>query len=181
VNLRCNYQWDTEIEEIYLVGSFAVQRQEKQRFQLLPEPKTLRTGDWGSQGYPFYSGNMLYEAEVELRMQQGRTYLLDVSKVKSSLCRVIVNGEEAGIVAWCPWRIDITRLLKDGRNSVAVEVVSTLRNTMGPLHHKAKDDLAWVGPEQFVDEANWTDEYNFVPYGIFGDVELVVCRNAEEK
>ncbi len=181
ISLRCNYQWDTEIEEIYLVGDFAVRQDENQRFQMIGEPSTLNAGDWGTQGYPFYSGNMIYEAEVEMEKQDDRAYFLDVSKAKSCLCRVAVNGEDAGIAAWHPWRIDVTRLLKGGHNSIAVEVVSTLRNTMGPLHHKAKDDLTWVGPEQFVDEANWTDQYNFVPYGILGDIELLVSRHAAQK
>jgi len=179
IQLRCNYQWDTEIEEVYLVGDFAVGTRGT-KFRITREPAKLEPGDWGTQGYPFYSGSMIYQGEVELKTQPDRVYLLDVSKAKGSLCRVSVNEKDAGIVAWHPWRIDVTRLIENGRNTVAVEVVSTLRNTMGPLHHKAKDDLSWVGPEQFVDEANWTDVYNFAPYGIFGDLELVVCRRTEQ-
>jgi hypothetical protein len=30
-----------------------------------------------------------------------------------------------------------------------------------------------------VDEENWTDEYNFVPYGLLGDLELIICQAAE--
>ncbi len=176
VRLRCRYDWDIEIEEVYVVGDFGVEKGEDGKFEIVAEPEKLEPGDWGPQGYPFFSGNMVYEAEVELEKGEDRVYLLDVSKVKGSLCRVAVNGEDAGLVAWEPRRIDVTRLLKDGRNAIEVEVVTTLRNTMGPLHHRRGDDLPWVGPEQFVDEANWTDEYQFVPYGIFGDLELVVCR-----
>jgi hypothetical protein len=63
--------------------------------------------------------------------------------------------------------------MKEGHNDVAVEVVGTLRNTMGPLHHKGGDNLPWTGPGQFVDEQNWTDLYQFAPYGILGEVQLV--------
>ncbi len=179
ISLRCNYQWDTEIEETYLVGDFGVVPEDNVRFRITGEPKKLDPGDWVSQGYPFYSGNMVYEAKVEIEKRADRTYLLDVSKARGCLCRLVVNGRQPGIVAWQPWRMDVTRLLKNGTNALSIEVVGTLRNTFGPLHHKGKDALPWVGPEQFVDEANWSDEYNFAPYGIFGDLELVVCREAQ--
>jgi hypothetical protein len=179
VELECAYQWDTEIEEIYLVGEFGVLARGDQRFTIVKEPAMLERGDWTTQGYPFYSGNMIYRAQLEVAKRKDRTYFLDLSNVKCSLCGGGVNGHEVGLVGWHPWRLDVTRFLRTGDNCVEVEVVSTLRNTMGPLHHKAKDALPWVGPEQFVDQANWTDEYHFAPYGIFGDLELVVCREAE--
>jgi len=83
-----------------------------------------------------------------------------------------VNGREAGLIMWRPWEIDVTPLVNDGRNEIAVEVVGTLRNTMGPLHHKG-GDLYAVGPGQFMDEQNWTDVYQFAPYGILGEIQLV--------
>ena len=185
IKLRCNYQWDTEIEDIYLVGDFAVgqagslSHERNKKFRLVREPAQLESGDWGNQGYPFYSGNMIYQAEVDIEKREGEAYLLDVSNEKSCLCRVLVNGEEAGLVAWHPWRVDVTRFLRDGNNRLEIEVVGTLRNTMGPLHHKAGDSLPWVGPEQFVDEENWTDQYNFVPYGLLGGLELIISQGAE--
>jgi len=175
VSLECAYQWDTEIEEIYLVGDFGVLLRDNRRFSIAEEPPMLSADDWTGQGYPFYSGTMIYRADLEVAKADDRTYFLDVSGVKGSLCRVAVNGHDAGFVAWHPWRLDISCYLNNGKNSVELEVVGTLRNTMGPLHHKAKDAIPWVGPEQFVDEANWTDEYHFAPYGIFGDPQLVVC------
>jgi hypothetical protein len=55
-----------------------------------------------------------------------------------------------------------------------VEVVSSLRNTFGPLHHDLGDRLPWTGPWEFVDESHWTDQYQFAPYGLLGGAEVVV-------
>jgi hypothetical protein len=185
IKLGCNYQWDTEIEDIYLIGDFAAEQAgspshtANRTFRLVREPQQLDRGDWGTQGYPFYSGNAVYQGEVEIEKREGEAYLLDLSNAQSCLCRALVNGEEAGLVAWQPWRVDITPFVKTGSNRLEIEVVGTLRNTMGPLHHKAGDNLPWVGPEQFVDEENWTDEYNFVPYGLMGEPAIIICQTAE--
>ncbi len=179
MTLQCRYQWDTEIEDIYLVGDFGVESDDNRHFCLGAEPAKLRPGDWGQQGYPFYSGNMIYQSHVDIAKRDGETYFLDVAGVKGSLCCVAVNGKQAGVAAWQPWRIDITPWIKNGSNSIDVEVVSTLRNTMGPLHHTQGDRLPWVGPEQFVDEKNWTDDYQFVSYGILENLVLAVYPKAE--
>ncbi|GAF74621.1 unnamed protein product, partial [marine sediment metagenome] len=86
---------------------------------------------------------------------------------------ITVNGTEIGDVPFSPFRADITGALQNGENKVEVEVISTLRNTLGPLHHVKGDNLNRTGPGEFCDEANWTDSYQFVPYGFIEPPKLV--------
>ncbi|MBO3839702.1 MAG: hypothetical protein QXN75_02930 [Thermoproteota archaeon] len=71
-------------------------------------------------------------------------------------------------VCWSPSEADITKFVKKGENTLEIDVVSSFRNTFGPLHHRLGDSLT------FVDEENWVEEYQFAPYGLINGVEVVV-------
>jgi len=51
-----------------------------------------------------------------------------------------------------------------------------LRNTFGPCHHRLGDDVGWVGPDQFVDDADQKLEYVFVPYGLIEGASIVINK-----
>ena len=74
-------------------------------------------------------------------------------------------------MGWRPYQVEVTRVLKPGRNRVAVEVTNSLRNLLGPHHHRG--DLSFVSAASFCDEENWTDRYNYVPCGLKGRALLV--------
>lgn len=169
--LSCMYQGQYELENIYLTGDFGVYP-DGGGFILDEEPKTLDTGDWVIQGYPFYSGKMIYETEFKLAKPKGR-YFVRFDSLKGIVFRVLINGSEAGILCWKPYCIDITRFLKSGINSIGIEAVTSLRNTMGPHHHGAGNDIMFCAPDSFCDERRWTDSYSFVPYGITGEVKII--------
>jgi len=172
ITATTDFLWDTEIEDIYIFGDFAVGT-EKEGFPVINEQATLNTGNWVEQGYPFYSGSIKYKMEFELPEDESARYEIDLSGAKSSNIYVTVNEAEIGAVPFPPFRADITGALKEGLNTVEVEVIGSLRNTLGPLHHKEGDNLDWTGPEQFCDEANWTDTYQFAPYGFLEQPKLV--------
>ena len=59
-----------------------------------------------------------------------------------------VNGSEQTMLPWPPYRLDISQYLKDGENTLEIEVYGHRRNSHGPfyLHEKWP---AWTGPAQF--------------------------------
>jgi hypothetical protein len=171
IRATTDFLWDTEIENIYLAGDFAV-GSEADGFPLIREPELLETGNWVDQGYPFYPGSMTYRLEFELDRVDPFRYELDLSAAKGSMFNVTVNGTEVGVLAFPPYRGDITGVLKPGANSLEVEVIGALRNTLGPLHYDV-DNPEWIGPREFSDEEHWTDSYRFVPYGFIGEPKLV--------
>ncbi|MCE5251779.1 hypothetical protein LLG96_16340 [bacterium] len=185
IKATTDFLWDTEIENVYIVGDFAVGKEEE-GFPIITEKETLDAGSWVDQGYPFYSGSMIYKMEFELGSIESDRYEIDLSGAKGSTFFVVVNETEVGEISFPPYRGDITGALKQGVNTIEIEVISTLRNTLGPLHHIDGDNLKWAGLEQFIDSKptdeqarvtgirdTWTDSYNFIPYGIIAPPKLV--------
>jgi hypothetical protein len=182
ITAETDFLWDTEIENIYLFGDFAV-GSEEEGFPVTKEPETLDTGSWISQGYPFYSGSMVYKIEFDLpepELKESETYEIEISGASGSTFFVTVNETEVGSAPFQPFRADITGTLVKGTNTIEAEVISTLRNTLGPLHHKDGDNLNRTGPEQFCDEANWTDSYQFVDYGFVNPPKLIMITRKDE-
>ncbi len=168
IELSARYALDTPIEDIYLVGRFATRALRTGMFALCTEPQTLSRGDWCGQGYHFYCGNMLYTADVELPARLPGRAVLQLRRPMGCAFAVHVDGHEVGTIAWQPWQIDLTGAVHPGVNRIGIEVVGTLRNTFGPLHHTQRDPCYWWGPQAFVDRDHWTGRYRFVPYGLGG-------------
>ncbi len=164
---------ETEIEECYLVGAFGV---DHRRFAVVAEPKHLRQGSWVEQGHPFYGGSITYSQHFRLRrVERGRTFLR-LTEHAATMAAVSVNGNSCGVLPWAPFELDVTEHIRDGENEIAIEVVGSRRNVLGPMH-LAGGKPGWTGPGQFRTEgAERTEEYVFVPYGLLGDV--VVERRA---
>ncbi len=163
VRLRGVVDFETEIESCYVVGDFAVRSEGDVRFVITEEPGAVRCEDLVHQGYPFFAGTVSLAQEFELSGGFKRV-VLEFEGLSCIVAEVLVNGELAGHVFLRPHAIDITERVREGRNELEVRLVTSLRNLLGPHHHRA-GELFSVGPGSFMDEANWTDKYHFVPLG----------------
>jgi len=177
IELSCIFNWDVPVEDLYLVGDFGVKRISETEYVLTEEPEMLRNGSWVEQGYPFYAGTMRYETSFSLNRepQPGERILIRLPEAKGTLFLVRVNGSDPLPICWRPFEVDVTKSIRKGENKLSIDVVSSLRNTFGPLHHKA-GEIYWVGPGHFTDEKNWTDAYQLVPYGLIKGAELVIQK-----
>ncbi len=106
-----------------LAGPFKVQ--ERDTLVELPRPDELRVGSWHRQGYPHYAGEATYRNEVELPALPGRTWLV-IDRARD-VAEIRVNGRDAGTRAWEPYRVEVTDLVRKGRNRIEI----TFRNTWG--------------------------------------------------
>lgn len=84
-------------------------------------------GSWTDMGLPHYSGTVAYEATVELRDPLPRRAELRFERI-AEVARVIVKGEDCGVVAWPPWLCDVSKALNVGTNQLVVEVANTSMN-----------------------------------------------------
>ena len=177
LELSCTYGIDVPVEDLYLVGDFGVKKASETEYTLMDEPEALKNGDWTQQGYPFYAGTMQYKASFSLQKERepGERVLIRLPEAKGTLFLVKVNGRGPVPVCWQPLEADVTDLVQIGENELIIEVVSSLRNTFGPLHHKSGDPY-WVGPFTFTDEANWVDAYQLVPFGLIKGAEVVTRK-----
>ena len=164
LRLRGRYDDDAGLETMFLLGDFSVRLDGAEA--TLDAPRRPEFGDWTQQGLPFYSGAVTFRRTVEVEAQKGDRVFVEIPSFRGTCVRVLVEGQEAGIVAWEPQEVEITGLL-EGRQSVelALEVVSHRRNAFGPLHN-TETWPRWTGPAQFVTTGEgWQEEYNLVPCG----------------
>lgn len=172
LRLVCDYDENHPgLEMVYLRGNFAVRGQDKVP-TLAALPAELRLGDWTAQGLPFYAGNVTYRQEVDLALGKKERALLLLGEWRGAAVRVKVNGAEAGVIAWAPFALEITKLLRPGANLIEMEVLGHHRNSHGPLHMKDSWPV-WTGPGQFHECAR--RGYDLVPCGLLGEPQIIVA------
>ena len=142
---------------------------EASQLRITREENVVRNGDLVCQGYPFLAGTIALRQEVDVPSGLTGRVFLQLRGLHAILARVEVNGADAGVIAFRPHEIEITRQLKEGRNRIEVQLVSSLRNVVGPLHHQAGDlhFLLDIG-DAFASRQNWSDAYQLVPLGFAG-------------
>ncbi|MCX6900764.1 MAG: hypothetical protein NT105_18960 [Verrucomicrobia bacterium] len=109
---------------LILWGDFAVDEQG----HLIALPKTIKLGDWRSQGFPALCGTGRYRAEVNF---EAVPKCLGVNSGGYPV-RAIWNGKDLGLCAWPPFRFDLCGAGRAGRNEIVIEVTSTLGHLFVP-------------------------------------------------
>ena len=170
-------RYGTEIENIFLIGDFAVEgkpspepaspNQLELRKIFLPrkvhrlagyaitaeKPATL--GDLVPQGYPFCAGRFALDCDFTVEEKvPGRT-LLSFENPDVQAIQVEVNGASVGVAILSPWEVDITSAVMPGLNHLRLTIVNSLRNLLGPHHHR-DGELTGVGPDSFGGCTTWT-------------------------
>ncbi len=160
-----HFEQDTELENIYVVGDFGVDRK---CLKITSPVRSLETGDWAAQGLAFYGGSVVYRKNMTLQKPTKQQVVLCLPRLAHTVTAVVVNGKKAGTLCWEPYELDITDLVRSGKNCIEIEVVGSRRNMMGP-HHNIQT-YPWTGPDDFVHEnRNWTEQYMFVPHGLMAE------------
>ncbi|MHC4591498.1 MAG: glycosyl hydrolase [Planctomycetota bacterium] len=163
-----------QLEICYLLGDFAVKVSGTDACITGPLPP-VGLGDWTKQGLPFYGGSVAFRTTIRPDRSDGERVFLEVPEFAGACARVLVDGEEAGVIGWRPHEVNVTSLLAgQAEVELAVEVIGHRRNCFGPLHH-VEARPRWVGPQEFVTEADrWQDDYNLVPVGCMAPPRLSI-------
>jgi len=213
-------RFGTEIESIYLIGDFAVsahqtsdktdsQRNRTGNFKNRPvhqarsfsitTEKEVVPGDISTNGYPFYAGAFELKQSFELpEKTNGKKYFLELPDCESIVSIIELNGTVINTLCWAPYKTEITKVLRKGRNDLKITIVNSLRNLLGP-HHNVEGELVKVGPNSFAGaggfpggsgEADWydlrksgkktktwTDSYNYIPFGMLEPVRIITTSN----
>lgn len=181
-SLRNCLAFDTEIENIYLTGSFRVSTDPSRftpaehgaecydgGFALTAPRDEIDLADVVRDGFPFFGG-VLRAKTVYSYAPSGATVLR--LNGRFSVCDVSVNGEWVGTMLFTH-EIDLAPWLREGENEIELALYNTLRNLLGPHHHAEAESYA-VGPKNFTFEGMWDGEtcpeyrerYSFMRFGI---------------
>ncbi|HIX15695.1 MAG TPA: hypothetical protein H9740_08255 [Candidatus Hungatella pullicola] len=120
-------------DPFYLIGSFGVR---ENCLTALPETACPRQS-W-CEGFPYYSGTLVFEKEIFIdknQIQEPFSLTLDTEKPLYDCVEVMINGFSLGAKAYTPylWKGE-RRYLKEGANLVAVKVTNTLANMLDGMY-----------------------------------------------
>ena len=160
-----------ELAGAYLLGDFGLESAES-GFTIVPE-RPVSLGPWNKQGHPFYAAGFSYKQTFNIE-DAANGYYVYLPSWYGSVVRVVVNGEFAGCIGWKPFKRDVTKLITPGTNTIEVEVIGTLKNTLGPHHENPRPGQArpiyfTKAPENGPPPG---EQYYVIEYGLFEPFEL---------
>ena len=179
--LRNCLAFDTEIEPIYLFGSFDVRTEKpfeecerntlrsRGNFVLCKRSKEIDLTNIVTDGYPFYCGDIT--AVTELQYKKGDPTYLKLGG-RFAACEVTLNGKSLGTNIFDDG-YELEEELVEGKNTLKIKLCVSNRNLLGP-HHRHDPEPTWVVPRLFSFEKAWIDDrcddfepkYSFVKFGI---------------
>ena len=154
-----------EIMPVYILGDFSLIPL-KSGFEI-DNPKTIGTGSWINAGMPFYSQQVSYSQKFNIENNKSG-FSVSLKKWAGTICDVFVNGEKAGVIAFPPYKLDISRFIKPGENNVEIAVTGSLKNTFGYFY---RPNDKWIhGPKDWnyaPDHQPGIDGMYLMDYGLY--------------
>lgn len=165
-SLRNCLYYDTSIESIYLKGEFCVNSDRSISEKRKPSELTDKLFE---QGYPFFKGEAVVKGKIT-KPQSGRVLLDLRGRFMTANVKIAGNSRLFAMSAV----EDITDMLSSGENDVEIVIRSSMRNIFGPHHFRPVAEPFGVSPYNFEFRGCWkdgkandyTDDYNFVPFGL---------------
>lgn len=163
-----------EIEPVYITGDFNVVPATKGWDIVKAEPVGL--GSWKTQGMPFYSWDIGYSKKYSIT-DISEVYKIKVPSWKGTVIEVFVNNEYAGIIAFQPYELDVTKYIKEGENSVEVRIMGSHRSLLGPHHKDEAPGFAGPGSWRGITGPQPAGEkYKMIDYGLIEDFQLISSK-----
>jgi hypothetical protein len=163
-----------EIEPAYILGNFTV-RPVAKGWELKPQTEELSTGSWKNQGWPFYSRQVSY-GKTYIIDKTGEHYRVRLGNWTGTVAEVSVNGQSAGVIGFEPYSVDVSGLIRKGRNTVEVIITGSNKNLLGPFHGKPAPGM--VSPWHFRGVKSYPSgsDYQQLDYGLTDDFRLEEIR-----
>ncbi|MFR2069172.1 MAG: hypothetical protein ACLS4S_02855 [Bacteroides nordii] len=59
-----------------------------------------------------------------------------------TVSEIFINGESTGIIAYQPYKLDISKWIRKGDNQIEVRVMGSHRSLLGPHHNKTAQGIS---------------------------------------
>ena len=159
-----------ELEPVYILGNFTVKPANK-GFTINSPVSRFSTGSWKSQGWPFYQGVVSYAKAFNVANLSG-SYQVRIDNWTGTVAAVVVNGQEAGVIGFEPYVLDVTKLIRQGANTVEIKIVGSNKNLLGPFHNNPVPGLVGPGTFRRVKIYPAGADYQQLDYGLMDDFVL---------
>ena len=157
-------------EPMYILGDFDVTLCGTDKTLTSPK-KMIGYGDSATQGLPFYSGNLVYEHEIDT---PDCDLEIAVTSYRGDLLTVSLDGEEKGSVILPPYRVKI-KDVTSGKHTLRIRYFGNRHNTFGSLHCCITD--TYYGPNHWYKEGDhFTYEYTLRKTGVLRAPKITVIE-----
>lgn len=113
-----------------------------------------------------YSGTMVYTRDFDLEDTNFNQLFVNLNDV-AVMAKVKINGQYAGGVWTAPYRVDITGFVRQGTNTIEVEVVNTWVNRIiGDMNLPENERQVWLPIN------SWNADSPLQKSGLIGPVVL---------
>ena len=129
VRLIVNRRTDGMLDLLKIVGDFSLKKKDDQ-FVITDKKTEIEIGDWTKQGYPFFSGTGVYESTFDLPKDYLDGKLFLHLNCGEDVAEVIVNDSDPIVIPWNPYKVDISKLVKSGNNTIKIKITNTLINIL---------------------------------------------------
>jgi hypothetical protein len=160
----------SEVEPVYITGDFSV-TPDKKGFIIEAPALAFKTGSWKSQGMPFYSWGVTYSREFNIDASDG-TWEVSLGKWNGTMAEVYVNDQPATVIAFPPYKTDVSALIRPGLNRIDVKVIGSLKNLLGPHHNNPPVGIAGPWLWRNIKTYPSGSDYQQFEYGLFDDFIL---------
>ena len=169
LEIHLPYHQKTNLENLYLLGTFDVALHPAGESILLSPAVHTCAGDLTRQGKPFYSGKVTYRFTFAVETQG--CYKLHVPEFAAALLTVRVDGKAAGYIAFAPHAL-VLGTLAQGDHVIEIDAYIGRHNGFAYLHN-SNDHFVWYGPDAWRTQGDqWTDDYRVLPAGILSPVAI---------
>ncbi|MBR3019051.1 MAG: hypothetical protein IKH57_18565 [Clostridia bacterium] len=154
------------VENVFLLGDFGVTVTGADK-KIIPAPRTLAFGDWTGQGFPFYSGKMVYR----WHLQGGRRLRLRLGRFSAPCVTAELDGKRIANLSLSPSEADFG-FLPEGEHTLELSVYPSRVNSFGALHLNDRS-VIWYGPAAWRSAGmRWTRCYVLTPSGLLSEPHL---------
>jgi hypothetical protein len=123
-----------------------------------------------------FSGTGTYTTTFILK-NKATNYLLQLDKLYES-ARVIINGQDAGLIWSLPFELKVGKYLKEGKNTISIEVCNLMANRIRDMDRKGavwrnyhEINFVNINYKNF-DASNWKVQ----PSGLGGEIKLIPLK-----
>lgn len=114
----------------FWAGDYTIQREDPPTFEPI---RGIGTGGWETFGFSYFSGSATYVAECDIAAETIGTPCRLVLDGVCGTVEVEINGGTVEVLAWPPYRVDVTKWLRAGSNLITLTMSNTLANMLaGP-------------------------------------------------
>ena len=168
LRLRLPYGLRTNLERIYVLGSFGVFRYDAlSEPYIAAAPEKVSFQDISAQGYLFYGGNAVYDFDVET--SSGKVKIA-IPAFAGALLELRFDGRVKNLYK-APFEAEFEGV-EVGKHHVSITVYGNRYNTFGAIHDCSGSRWCY-GPASFRTQGeDWTDHYCLKNFGLLSSPKI---------